>query len=108
MLGVWLLVALAFVLLGAFVSSALALFIGISITEDDAVQEAHTDEPFRLLLQRPGRDPAPRREKPAFARPQSLRSQVEAQNWALWRPIRLLTQTYSLAKSQTRLHLTGL
>jgi len=59
-LGIWALVAFAFLLLGAFISAVLSLFIGINIAEDDTLLPPQNGEAYHLLLQTleeaPGRD----------------------------------------------------
>jgi uncharacterized protein (TIGR02284 family) len=50
-LGIWLLTALAFLFLGAFVASGLAFFIGASISEDDNYQVREIVEANSVLVQ---------------------------------------------------------
>ena len=47
----WLLVALGFALIGAFVSSVLAFFIGVGISEDDNYQLKESLERYHILLE---------------------------------------------------------
>ena len=49
-LGTWLLVALGFMLLGIFVSSVLALFIGLGIHEDDTYQYREIVDNYQILV----------------------------------------------------------
>jgi uncharacterized protein (TIGR02284 family) len=50
MLGTWLLVALGFMLLGIFISSVLALFIGVGIREDDTYQYREIVDNYQILV----------------------------------------------------------
>jgi uncharacterized protein (TIGR02284 family) len=50
MLGTWLLVALGFMLLGIFISSVLALFIGLGIHEDDLYQYHEIVDNYQILV----------------------------------------------------------
>ena len=50
MLGTWLLVAFGFLLLGAFISSVLALFIGLGIHEDDTYQYREIVDNYQILV----------------------------------------------------------
>ena len=50
MLGTWLLVALGFMLLGTFISSVLALFIGLGIHEDDTYQYREIVDNYQILV----------------------------------------------------------
>ena len=50
MAGTWLLVALGFMLLGIFVSSVLALFIGLGIHEDDTYQYREIVNNYQILV----------------------------------------------------------
>jgi len=50
MLGTWLLVALGFMLLGTFISSVLALFIGLGIHEDDIYQYREIVDNYQILV----------------------------------------------------------
>ena len=50
MLGTWLLVALGFMLLGIFISSVLALFIGLGIHEDDLYQYREIVDNYQILV----------------------------------------------------------
>ncbi len=50
MLGTWLLVALGFMLLGIFISSVLALFIGLGIHEDDTYQYREIVDRYEILV----------------------------------------------------------
>jgi hypothetical protein len=50
-LGIWLLTALAFSFLGAFVASGLAFFIGAGISQDDSTQVREIVETNPVLVQ---------------------------------------------------------
>jgi len=50
MLVTWLLVALGFMLLGIFISSVLALFIGLGIHEDDTYQYREIVDHYEILV----------------------------------------------------------
>jgi uncharacterized protein (TIGR02284 family) len=50
-MAIWALVAFGFLLLGAFVASGLALFIGVNVSEEDTIAPPANGGPYQLLIQ---------------------------------------------------------